>query len=69
MLSSSFALLHKMFDSQHQFICALDRERKFIYINNACKALWGNELKALIRASNSDLMVANDQKASISATS
>jgi PAS domain S-box-containing protein len=58
-LSSS--LLHKLFDSIVDIICAVDAEGRFVYINKACQKIWGYNPEELIGMFCFDLMIENDR--------
>ena len=58
--SPSLKLYEKLLGTIPEVVCIIDKDCRFIYINNACKENWGYEPEELIGRSCLDFMVDTD---------
>ncbi|HYH14381.1 MAG TPA: PAS domain S-box protein, partial [Flavisolibacter sp.] len=61
----SLALLLKLHDAVNEIICVIDKEGSFIYLNQACKRIWGYEPSDLIGLKCFQLLIEEDQSSAI----
>ncbi|HYH16672.1 MAG TPA: PAS domain S-box protein [Flavisolibacter sp.] len=62
-----FSKYQKLLDSLAEVVCAIDEEGHFVYINQACKEVWGYEPEELIGTCCFELIVNDDRDASYQA--
>lgn len=60
-------LYEKLLSAIPEVVCVLDRDCRFVYLNQACKENWGYEPEELIGRSCFDLIVQRDQPCAIEA--
>lgn len=64
---ASFSQFQQLLDSLGEVVCAIDRDNRFVYINQGCKEAWGYEQNELIGRSCFDLIVDDDKLSSYQA--